>query len=95
MNVVIAGAGEVGQHVAAVLAAENHQITLIDAVAKRLDALAETLDVRTLNGSATHGDVLLEADTDRADLFVAATRDDEINLLAAAVAKGFPLSVPA
>jgi trk system potassium uptake protein TrkA len=88
MNIVIAGAGEVGRHAAIVLADANHHITLIDTDAARLNDLVETIDARTLVGSATHADTLTEAGVDRCDLFVAATNADETNLLSASVAKG-------
>ncbi len=88
MNIVIAGAGEVGRHAAMVLAEANHQITLIDIDAARLEDLVETIDARTMVGSATCAEELLEAGVDRCDLFVAATNADEINLLSASVAKG-------
>lgn len=88
MDIIIAGAGEVGRHTAAVLAASNHQITLLDRQADKLETIAENLDARTLVGLATRADALVEAGADRADLFVAATDSDEINLLAASIAKG-------
>jgi len=88
MKIIIAGVGEVGRHCAAVLAADGHEITLIDARADVIESVAENLDIRTLVGSAAHADTLLEAGADRADLFVAATDADEINLLAASLAKG-------
>jgi len=88
MRIVIAGAGEVGCHSAEVLAADGHEITLLDRHADRIESLAENLDLRTLVGSATHAEVLLEAGVKQADLFVAATDADEINLLAASLAKG-------
>lgn len=88
MDIVIAGAGEVGRHVAAVLAADNHEITLIDRLASKLESVADNLDVRTLVGPAARSETLLEAGVDRAGLFVAATDSDERNLLSASVAKG-------
>lgn len=88
MRIVIAGAGEVGRHLAAVLAADNHEITLVDRDSARLETVAENLDVRTLVGSATRADTLRTGGTDQADLFVSATDADEINLLAASIAKG-------
>ena len=88
MDIIIAGAGEVGRHAAAVLADDGHQITLIDVLPARLEEVGNNLDARTLCGAATQADVLLEAGADRADLFVAATDADETNLLAASIAKG-------
>ncbi|MHC4445684.1 MAG: Trk system potassium transporter TrkA [Planctomycetota bacterium] len=87
MNIIIAGAGEIGRHLAAVLAADNHEITLIDIKAAKLESAREQIDARTLVGSATHADILLEAGAGKAKLFVAVTHSDEINLLAASIAK--------
>lgn len=88
MNIVICGAGEVGRHAAEVLGAGGHNITIIDQSATKLAALEEILDVRHLQGSAARADVLLEAGCDDADLFIAATNIDEINLLSASLAAG-------
>lgn len=87
MNVIIAGAGEVGGHAAEVLSAEGNNVTVIDLSAERLSALDETLDLRTMVGHCGHLDVLHDASGDRCDLFIAATNIDEINLLAASMAK--------
>ncbi len=87
MNIVIAGAGEVGGHAAEVLSGDNHNVTVIDIHAGRLDALKDELDLRTLTGHCTHLNVLQDAGVANADLFVAATQVDEINLLSAFMAK--------
>lgn len=87
MNVIVAGAGEVGRHAAEVLSADGHNVTVIDLSAERLQALGDTLDLRTLVGHCSHWDVLREAGVDRCDLLIAATQVDEINMLAASVAK--------
>jgi len=87
VNVIIAGAGEVGGHAAEVLSAAGHNVTLIDLDAGRLATLGEALDVRTLVGHCSHFDVLRDAGADRCDLMIAATQIDEINLLSASVAK--------
>ena len=87
MNVIIAGAGEVGGHAAEVLSADGHNVTIIDLNAERLRALGDTSDLRTLVGHCTHFDVLRKAGADTCDLMLAATHIDEINLLAASVAK--------
>ena len=88
MNIVICGAGEVGRHAAEVLGAMGHSVTIIDADADRLTAMDEIMDVRSLLGSGTHADVLIEAGCEDADLFIAATNVDEINLLSASLAAG-------
>ncbi len=86
MNIVICGAGEVGRHSAEVLAPAGHNITIIDQNAARLAQIDDAIDVRSLVGNGTQADVLLEAGTDKADLFIGATNVDEINLLAASIA---------
>lgn len=88
MNVVICGAGSVGGHAAEVLGANGHNVTIIDREAQRLAALEEVLDVQILHGNGTHAQTQLEAGCAKADLFIAATELDEINLLAASIASG-------
>lgn len=88
MNIVICGAGEVGRHAAEVLGAMGHSVTIVDANAEKLAALDEVMDVRNLLGSGTHVDVLVEAGCENADVFIAATNIDEINLLSASLAAG-------
>ncbi|WP_432797329.1 Trk system potassium transporter TrkA [Poriferisphaera sp. WC338] len=88
MNIIICGAGEVGRHSAEVLATARNNITVIDESATKLAELDEVMDVRSLLGNGTQADVLLEAGCAKADLFIAATSSDEINLLAASIAKG-------
>lgn len=88
MNIIICGAGEVGRHAAEVLAADGNSITIIDNDAGKLAELEDAMDVRSLLGNGTQADVLIEAGVGKADLFLAATNIDEINLLSASVAKG-------
>lgn len=89
MNVIIAGAGEVGTHLAEVLAASGRNITIIDKEPGRLADLDDSLDVRTLAGNCCNADVLREAGVDSVNAaLVAATNSDELNLLCAAVGKG-------
>ncbi len=88
MNIIIAGAGEVGQHAARELGADGHNVVVVDTSSAKLQSLEERLDVRTLPGNAAQAWVLREAGGAKCDLLVAATNNDEINLLTAAVAKG-------
>ena len=87
MNVIVAGAGEVGGHTAEVLSTAGHKVTVIDLAADRLHRLADALDLRTVVGHCAHFGVLHAAGADRCDLMVAATQIDEINMLAASMAK--------
>ena len=92
MNIVICGAGEVGRHSAEVLATARNNITVIDESPDKLAELDEVMDVRSLLGNGTQADILHEAGVHKAELFIAATKSDEINLLAASVAKGLGAS---
>jgi trk system potassium uptake protein len=90
MRVVVAGAGTLGRRVTRYVSKE-HTVTLIEQDPQRCKAMAEEFDgwaeVTVLQGDADEPSVLLEAGTDRADVFVAATGDDEDNLVAALLAK--------
>ncbi len=88
MNIVICGAGEVGRHAAEVLGGAGHNVTIIDQSQSKLAALEEVMDVRNLHGNATHVSTLLEAGCADAQLFIAATNNDEVNLLSASLASG-------
>ncbi|MEM1099088.1 MAG: Trk system potassium transporter TrkA [Planctomycetota bacterium] len=86
MNIVICGAGEVGRHSAEVLAPAGHNITLIDRDEDKLAQIDQLVDIRSLAGDCTRAEILLQAGVEDADLFIAATQDDEVNLLSASVA---------
>jgi trk system potassium uptake protein TrkA len=86
LRIVIVGAGEVGRHLAASLQAEA-ELILIDANARDLAAAEEGLDVLTLAGDGTHRSVLRKAEVHRADLVVAVTSNDAINVVIAALAR--------
>ena len=88
MNIVICGTGDVGTHAAEMLATAGHSITVIDVDAKPLRSIEETMDVRTLQGNCAEARVLQQADAKNADMVVAATSVDEVNLLTASLAKG-------
>jgi trk system potassium uptake protein TrkA len=88
MNIVICGGGQVGTHAAEVLGEAHHEITVIDRDAARLDAIADSMDVGTYTGNAAQAEVLREAGAAEADLVLAATDVDEVNLLTATIAKG-------
>lgn len=87
MNIIICGAGEVGLHAAEVLEADGHNVTVIDKSPSRIRKIEDGLDVRTLRGNCATAEILTEAGCKSADLVVAATSSDEINLLTAAVAR--------
>ncbi|MGB1125201.1 MAG: Trk system potassium transporter TrkA [Phycisphaeraceae bacterium] len=88
MNILICGAGEVGRHSAEVLADSGHSITILDQSPTRLAEIDEVMDVRSMLGDCAQAEVLIKAGVERADLIIAATNNDEVNLLSASVAKG-------
>jgi len=87
MKIVICGAGEVGAYASEVLDRRGESITVVDSSAERLRSLEENLDIRTLVGNCGRADVLAEAGCGTAGLVVLATDNDEVNLLAATIAK--------
>ncbi len=87
MRIIIAGAGEVGTHLAKMLSYEQHDIVVIDTDEKKLSAIDTSFDLLTINGSAISFSVLGEAKVKNADLFVAATHSEETNLMAAILSK--------
>ena len=86
MRIVIAGAGTLGRRVAA-YTRDQHQVVVIERSRMRAQAVEDELDVKVLLGDADEPGILLEAGIDRADVFVAATGDDEDNLVACLLAK--------
>jgi trk system potassium uptake protein TrkA len=86
MKIIILGAGQVGSSVAANLASEANDITVVDDNAVILQDLQDRLDIRTVKGYASHPDVLKQAGADDADMIIAVTRNDEINMIACQVA---------
>ena len=81
MKIIIAGAGKVGHTVAALLAEEGHDITIIDRDPDTIQILSNSLDVICVEGSATNSGTLREAGAEKADLLLAATEQDEVNMI--------------
>jgi len=86
MKIIILGAGQVGASVAANLASEANDITVVDDDAAILQDLQDRLDIRTVIGYASHPDTLAQAGADDADMIIAVTRSDETNMVACQVA---------
>ena len=87
MDIVIVGAGEVGYHLADILSREQHRVTVVDSDPVRSQRLQEALDVQVLVGDGTYAGVLNEAGCSKADLVVAVTDDDHVNMLACVIAR--------
>ena len=86
MKIIILGAGQVGGTLAEHLADEQNDITVVDSQSSTLRALQERLDIRTVHGDAGHPTTLLNAGAEDADMLIAVTNSDEINMLACSVA---------
>ncbi|MCA8985243.1 MAG: Trk system potassium transporter TrkA [Planctomycetaceae bacterium] len=87
MNVVILGAGTVGTSIAALLCENKHNVRLVDSSAEALERSGEGLDIQTILGSACDAITLFQADVLNADLCLAVTSHDEINLVGASLAR--------
>lgn len=89
MKIVIAGAGEVGSHLAKMLSGEANEITVIDERQERLDALSTTCDAITVEGNPSAIKVLQDAGVENADLFIAVnpSESQDVNIVSAMLAK--------
>ena len=88
MNIIIAGDGKVGATLVRLLSAEGHDLTLIDVNQSALESIVEQHDVMAVRGNCASMDVLQEAGVSEADLLIAVTGADEINLLSCITAHG-------
>ncbi|SEH41037.1 trk system potassium uptake protein TrkA [Halopenitus malekzadehii] len=86
MHVVIIGAGQVGESIAADLQ-HDHDVVVVESRADRADELTYALDVLTITGDGTDLNTLLEAGIEEADMVLATTDDDETNIVACSTAK--------
>ena len=86
MKVIICGAGRVGHGIAERLAEEGNDVSVIDTSASLVSAITETLDVSGIVGHGAHPDVLAKAGADQADMIIAVTLFDEVNMVACQVA---------
>ncbi len=87
MKIIIAGAGDVGFHLAKLLAYEEHDIILVDRDMDRLKQASSSIDVGIIRGNSTSYNVLEEADIKNADLLIAVTSSEETNLTTTIIGK--------
>ena len=87
MKIIIAGAGEVGTHLAKMLSSEKHDITIIDNDEENLKNIESTLDCMTVHGSSTSISVLRDANIKKTDLLLAVAHFEETNLTTAILGK--------
>ena len=86
MKIIILGAGQVGSSSADILASEANDVTLVDIDPSLLRTLQDRLDIRTVEGNASHPSILQQAGAEDADLLLAVTNSDEVNMVACSVA---------
>lgn len=87
MKIIILGAGEVGFHTAQKLSQEGQDVVLVDHDPEQIKRVADNLDVQVFLGSGTSPRILRDAGIENADLLVAATNSDEVNIIACLLAK--------
>jgi len=86
MKIIILGAGQVGGTLAEHLAIEQNDVTVVDTNADKLRALQDRLDLQTVTGHASHPSTLFRAGAEDADMLIAVTNSDEINMMACQIA---------
>lgn len=87
MKIILVGCGRIGSTLAEELANDGHDLTLIDPNGDKLERLSNYLDLRGLQGSGASHQIQLEAGVEDADLLIATTAEDEVNLLCCLMAK--------
>lgn len=87
MKIIIAGAYEIGSHLAKLLSRNNHDIVLIDEDEDRLNNISTDYDLLTMHASPTSLEALKEAGTADADLYIAVTPDENLNMNSCVMAK--------
>jgi len=87
MKIVLVGCGKIGKTIIASLVREKHDVTAVDLNPKVVESVTNSYDVMTLCGSATEYTILKEAEVGKADLFIAVTGSDELNMLSCLSAK--------
>ena len=86
MNIIICGAGRVGFTIAKLLTEQNHSITVIDQSSEDIQKINEALDVKAIVGKATSPIILENANSKEADMIIAVTKNDEINMMICQIA---------
>ena len=86
MNIIICGAGRVGFTIAKILSEQGHSITVIDQSSDDIKKIDDSLDVKSIVGKATYPSILEKANAIDADMIIAVTRNDEINMLICQIA---------
>ena len=86
MNIIICGAGRVGFTIAKLLSEQGHSITVVDQSSEDIQKINDALDVKAIVGKGTYPSILEKANASDADMIIAVTRNDEINMLICQIA---------
>ncbi|MDA7831801.1 Trk system potassium transporter TrkA [Candidatus Pelagibacter sp.] len=86
MNIIICGAGKVGFTISKILSEQGHSITIIDQSSEDIQKIDDILDVKSIVGKGTYPSILEKANAADADMIIAVTRNDEINMLICQIA---------
>ncbi|MBC8268261.1 MAG: Trk system potassium transporter TrkA [Rhodospirillaceae bacterium] len=86
MKIIVCGAGQVGSSIARQLSMENNDVTIVDQSSKLISQITDTLDVQGVVGHASRPDILESAGAEDADMIIAVTYADEVNMVACQVA---------
>ena len=86
MNIIICGAGRVGFTIAKLLSEQGHSLTVIDQSSEDIQKINDSLDVKAIVGKGTYPSILEKANASDADMIIAVTRNDEINMLICQIA---------
>ena len=87
MKIIVCGSGPTGVAISKYLSEETHEIVLIDADEEQLNDMSMTMDIRTIAGNASYPDVLRKAGADKADIVIAVTDNDALNMMICQAAK--------
>jgi trk system potassium uptake protein TrkA len=87
MRIIVAGGGEIGFYLASLLAKESHEVTLIDLLKDKVNEVESILGIATIQGDSTSYKTLLMANVETADLLIAVTSSESINITTSIIAK--------
>ena len=86
MKIIVCGAGEIGSNIAKQLVYEDNDVTIIDKSESSLRMLNKSVDLKSVCGKTTHPEILEKAGADEADMIIAVTESDELNIISCELA---------
>ena len=86
MKIIVCGAGEIGSNIAKQLVYEDNDVTIIDESESSLRLLNKSVDLKTVCGKTSHPEILEKAGADEADMIIAISDSDELNIISCELA---------